>query len=324
MSTAQVSFPLWGGTATVATTEPRRLAAARTAVTQVIAAVDAAASSYRDDSELARVNAAAGHAVPVSGLFVRLLRAAIRAADLTNGMVDPTAARGRTRRDLDWRSIHLNAAGGTVSLPAGAALDLGAVGKAFAADTAARLAAAAVECGVLVALAGDIAVAGPVPAGGWPVRVADDHRAGPGGASPPGQDITLLVPGGLATSSLAVRTIELPGGTVTHIVDPHSGLPVRGPWRTVSVAAGNCVDANTATTAAIVCGPGAVGWLTERGLPARLVHADGWVTTVAGWPTDRSAGRLTETPADRLTEAPAGLGSERGAGETSPGLKVAG
>lgn len=293
MNTAQESFPLWGGAATVATSEPRRLAAARATVEQVIAAVDAACSSYRDDSELARVNAAAGHAVPVSGLFVQLLRTALRAARLTNGMVDPTAARGRARRDQNWRSIRLNAARGTAqglaSVPAGVALDLGAVGKAFAADTAARLAAGAAECGVLVALAGDIAVAGPIPAGGWPVRVAHDHRTGPDGEPPPGQDITLRVPGGLATSSLAVRTIELPGGAVTHIVDPRSGLPVRGPWRTVSVAAGSCVDANAASTAAIVCGPGAVGWLAERRLPARLAHVDGWETTVAGWPADQAA-----------------------------------
>jgi thiamine biosynthesis lipoprotein len=291
----------------VAATDPQRLAAARAAVDQVIEAVDVACSSYRDDSDLARVNAAAGRAVPVGGLFVQVLRAAIRAAELTNGMVDPTAVRRGGRRDpydlrdrrdrragRDWRSIRLGSAPGTVSVPEGVALDLGAIGKAFAADAAARLAAGAAECGVLVALGGDIAVAGPVPPGpvppgGWPVRVADDHRTGPHGELPPGQDITLRAPGGLATSSLAVRTIELRGGTVTHIVDPRSGLPVRGPWRTASVAAGSCVDANTATTAAIVCGPGAVGWLAERRLPARLVHIDGWVTTVAGWPADHDA-----------------------------------
>jgi thiamine biosynthesis lipoprotein len=64
---------------------------------------------------------------------------------------------------------------------------------------------------------------------------------------------------------------------------------VRGPWRTVSVAAGNCVDANIASTAAIVRGAGAARWLQRLGLPSRLVHIDGWVTTVAGWPSDTEA-----------------------------------
>jgi thiamine biosynthesis lipoprotein len=295
MDTAQESFPLWGGTATVATVDPRPVAVARATVDRVVAAVDVACSSYRDDSDLARANARAGHAVPVDGLFIQVLRSAIRAARLTNGMVDPTAARHAARPAArhsvrrNWRAISLSRSPGTVSVPAGVTLDLGAIGKAFAADAAARLAARAAECGVLVALAGDIAVAGPVPDAGWPVRVADDHRTGPHGELPPGQDITLRVPGGLATSSLTVRTIELPSGPVTHIVDPHTGLPVLGPWRTVSVAAGTCVDANTASTAAIVCGPGAVGWLADRGLPARLMHMNGWVSTVAGWPADRDS-----------------------------------
>lgn len=338
---AQESFPLWGGTATVAvaTAEPGRLAVARAAVDRVVAAMDAACSSYRGDSDLALVNAAAGHAVRVSGLFVQVLRAAIRAAELTDGLVDPTAARDATaiardaggtardgggprgRRGRDWRSIHLNRSRGTASVPAGVALDLGAVGKAFAADTAARLAAGAAECGVLVALAGDIAVAGPVPAAGWPVRVADDHRPGPHGELPPGQDITLRVPGGLATSSLTVRTVELPGGTVTHIVDPRSGLPVRGPWRTVSVAAGSCVDANTASTAAIVCGSAAVGWLAERRLPARLVHGDGWVTTVAGWPAAGEAESEAESEAAGDAQAATPAAPEPA---TEPGWRMAG
>ena len=57
----------------------------------------------------------------------------------------------------------------------------------------------------------------------------------------------------------------------------------------MSVAAGTCVDANTASTAAVILGPGAVGWLDRQGLPARLVAADGQVVVVGGWPADREA-----------------------------------
>lgn len=284
MTYAKQSFPLWGGAATLLVTEPDRLEVARQVVDQVIADVDLACSAYRGDSELARVNAADGRPVRVSATFLAVLRAALRAAEATDGLVDPSAGAVRAEPRPIWQAIQIEE---TLTLPAGMTLDFGAVGKAFAADRAAELAAGRAECGVLVALAGDIAVAGPVPDEGWAVRVADDHRTGPRGELPPGQDIVLRVPGGLATSSLAVRTRTLPGGKViTHIVDPRSGLPVRGPWRTVSVAAGNCVDANTASTAAIVRGHDAARWLASRSLPARLVHADGWMTTVAGWPTD--------------------------------------
>jgi thiamine biosynthesis lipoprotein len=57
-------------------------------------------------------------------------------------------------------------------------------------------------------------------------------------------------------------------------------------WRTVSVAAATCVDANIAATAAIVRGEDAPSWLEELRLPARLVSRDGEVVTVAGWPAE--------------------------------------
>jgi len=73
---------------------------------------------------------------------------------------------------------------------------------------------------------------------------------------------------------------------VHHIVDPRTGDVATPCWRTVTVAAGSCVDANTAGTAAIVLGPAAPRWLTDRALPARLVADDGAIALVAGWPTD--------------------------------------
>jgi FAD:protein FMN transferase len=125
-------------------------------------------------------------------------------------------------------------------------------------------------------------VAGPVRAEGWRVRVTDYHAAGP---EAPGQTVT-ITEGGLATSSTTVRTWTAGGRPVHHIIDPATGGPARVCWRTVSVAAGSCVDANTASTAAIIRGEAAVGWLDGAGLPARLVRPDGTVVTTAGWPTD--------------------------------------
>jgi FAD:protein FMN transferase len=160
-------------------------------------------------------------------------------------------------------------------------LDLGATAKALAAERGARSALAAADAtGVLVNLGGDIATAGAPPAGGWSVRVADSHLAGP---EEPGQ-LVAIASGGLSTSSTTVRRWRRRGGDAHHIVDPRTGAPAAEHWRTVSVAAATCVDANIASTAAIVLGAAAERWLHERGLPARLVSASGELSVTAGWP----------------------------------------
>ena len=137
-----------------------------------------------------------------------------------------------------------------------------------------------------MSLSGDLAVRGPVPEGGWRVRVAEDHRAGD---DEPGQTVT-IADGGVATSSTTVRTWSArmagrPGRiAVHHIVDPRSGRPTDGCWRTATVAATSCLEANTVATAAIVRGAPATNWLREIGVPARLVRRDGSVAVFGGWP----------------------------------------
>jgi thiamine biosynthesis lipoprotein len=167
-------------------------------------------------------------------------------------------------------------------VPKGVELDLGATAKALAADDAARAIAASLGAGVLISLGGDIAVAGPGPDEGWSVRIADDHAAPLGDPGP----TVAIVNGGLATSSTSVRRWQTDRGEAHHILDPHTGLPAVTPWRTVTVAAANCVEANVAATAALVLGAEAVGFLADAGLPARLVRHDDSVVHVAGWPAE--------------------------------------
>src|SRR5207302_793722 len=124
-----------------------------------------------------------------------------------------------------------------------------------------------------VSLGGDIAVAGQSPAGGWHVQVAEDS----GARLLPDAESVSIEAGGLATSSTTVRTWTRGGVTLHHIIDPATGLPTAGPWRTATVFAGDCVDANIAATAAIVMGAGVPGWLASRGLAARLVDQAGEV-----------------------------------------------
>ena len=165
-------------------------------------------------------------------------------------------------------------------MPAGVGIDLGATAKALAADRAAARIFRVVGAGVLVGVGGDIAVAGNAPEGGWRIAIGDDHRAG----SATHQQVS-ITSGGLATSSTVARRWRTSSGWAHHIIDPRTGRNPDPCWRSASVAAGSCVDANAAATAAIVLGAAAPDWLRRRGLPANLIDIDGAATAVAGWPT---------------------------------------
>ena len=299
---AATRFPALGTTAELMVTEPSLLAAAERVLRAELRAIDETCSRFRADSEISRLHDQAGGPVTVSPLLAEALRVALRAAELTYGVVDPTVGQAvqalgydqdfdALRRDDPTPVAPAGAAPGwwrigldnrEVVLPRGVRLDLGATAKALAADRAARLAAEATGCGVLIGLGGDIAVAGPPPEGGWRIAVADDHTA----ADPEVDPVIAISSGGLATSSITRRNWRRAGRTVHHIVDPRTGDIPAPFWRTASVAAASCVDANTASTAAIVLSEAAADWLTRRRLPARLVAADGGVVTVAGWPPD--------------------------------------
>jgi len=134
--------------------------------------------------------------------------------------------------------------------------------------------------GALVSLGGDIAVAGTPPKDGWRVLVAEDCSVPP---SAVGEVITLAM-GGIATSSTTVRRWSRAGVKVHHLVDPRNGMPASGPWRTATVVADTCVDANIASTAAIVMSERAPAWLERHGLASRLVDRAGNVHRLAGWP----------------------------------------
>ena len=297
-------FGALGTTAQVTVADAHALPAAVSLVERELEAIDLACSRFRDDSELTALNRSEGRELAVSPLLVAAISVAVEAARSTAGAVDPTVGRSVSGLgwDLDfsvvvarsepesieivpaggWRAIRIDRSRGTVRIPRGIELDLGATAKALAADRSARAVAQASGTGVLVSLGGDIAIAGPVPDGGWPIRVTDDHR---NPASAPGQTIA-LTGGGLATSSTTVRRWRAGGAERHHIVDPRSGLPATEIWRTVSVAAKSCVDANVASTAAIVHGRDALRWLAAARLPSRLVTTDGKVFRAANWPED--------------------------------------
>ena len=293
----------WSTRIEVVVTDAAAVVAASRILDDELDRVEAVASRFRDDSEVNRLfrSASDGVAVPVSPELADALTVALRAAELTRGAVDPTVGAALCRlgydRDFDevrggvagalpdpaavpgWRSVVLDTAAGTVTMPGGTLLDLGATAKAWAADRSAAAITARLGCGVLVSLGGDVSVHG-APAEGFVVGVADVC------GDPDAPTAVSVRSGGLATSGVSNRHWTIGGNAVHHLVDPSTGLPVDPCWRTVTVAAGSCVDANTASTASMVMGVDAPAWLTSLHLPARLVRTDGTVVAVAGWPED--------------------------------------
>lgn len=290
-------------------TDPARIAAAAEAVIDLIDRADRAYSRFRPDSELSRANEAAGTAVTVGPLLALALETALDAARRSGGAVDPTvgAAVQRVGYDRDfsllaeegpllltvepvpgWTEVRLDRSTRRLRTPARCRLDLGSVGKALAVDLGAAAAAdAAGGAGVLVSMGGDIAIGGETPADGWRVLVAEDCRV-----PPDGEGQTVCVRSALATSTTTVRRWRRGGIQLHHLIDPATGLPADGPWRTATVAASSCVAANTAATAAIVLGDGAVGWLEAEGLPSRLVSSEGMITGLNGWPVETTPLRV--------------------------------
>lgn len=285
-------WPVWGTTARIVVTEPDRLPDARRLVEERLRAVDKACSRFRDNSEVVALQRSQGRPVEVSELLADLVATALAAARRTGGLVDPTVGSAmvglgydrdllslvatdgewRPRPAPGWQRIRLT--GRRLTVPDGVLLDLGATGKAYAADLCARLVAQRCDTGVLVSLGGDLATAGPAPEHGWQVLVQD-------GPDEPACTIALPSGAALATSSTLSRRWRNSGQLLHHILDPRTCTPAKPVWRTVSVAAYSCVEANALSTAAIVQGAAAADALRR---PARLVGADGRVLTVGGWP----------------------------------------
>lgn len=265
--------------------------------------VDRAVSRFRDDSELTALNANPGSWVPASPVLIGALEVAIMAAAATDGLVDPCLGRalvelgydrdiGILRRDGArhtprpvgarrdaWREIEVDRSG-RVRIPRDVTIDLGATAKAWAADLIAEEIAEDLGTAVILSIGGDVRTAGPPAC--WPVAVAES----PDGVDRPEATLVELSGGGLATSSTTARRWQAGGVAMHHLLDPRTGAPVTGPWRTVTATGPTCTAANVATTAALVLQADAEGWLAERGVDARLVDTEGRVSVTGRWPVE--------------------------------------
>jgi len=240
---------------------------------------EATFSRFRPDTELRRVNAAAGGAVTVSALFRRTLDTALWAAQATGGLVDPTvgaaveaAGYGRDFEALSpdprppgpaapARPAGVRVVGPLVFLAAGVQLDLNGVVKAEAVDDGLEL----LSGPGFVSAGGDLATRGEVDV------------AVPGGES------VRLVSGGLATSGRNRRRWVRDGEEQHHLIDPVSGRPAGGPWEQVTACGSSCLVADVAAKAAYLLGDDGPDWLDERGLPGRFLRDDGSVHENGCW-----------------------------------------
>ena len=307
-------FTALGTSVHLLVTDPGAADRACALLAEELDAIDRACSRFRPDSELWRVNHACGRTTRISSLLAEAVAVALDAAEITDGDVDPTCGRSLARLGYDrdfaaarqntsplsqpavpaagWQAVELDCERHEITVPGEVMLDLGATAKALAADRAAVRIAASLNCGTVVNLGGDIRAAGVPPDEGWRIGIVDNREFdgteagdGPATPGPPAWDAVVAIrDGGLATSSTKVRAWSRGTTPLHHIIAPGTGMPADSCWRTVSVAAATCVDANTASTAAIIRGERAPGWLAGQRLPARLVGHGGEVVTVAGWP----------------------------------------
>lgn len=252
-------------------------AAEHLAIERLFAERDKMFSRFNPRSELNRVNASAGRLVLVSPMFADTLRVALKAAEETEGVVDPTLgaaleAAGYTRDSstlyADPRPAAtapptgpLFALGRVVGVRPGTKLDLNGVVKSLAADDA------------LALLSGD----GFVSAGGDLAARGEVTVALPGGAS------VSLRKGALATSGITKRWWLRAGQVQHHLIDARTGLPATSAWTHVTACGATCVAADVAAKAGFLLGARGPAWLDERGIPARFLTADGHIRLNDAW-----------------------------------------
>lgn len=271
--------------------------AAADAAFSEVARIEARMSEWRPDSEIGRINAAAGAPVVVSGETRALLKRSLALAEASGGAFDPTwaALRGIWRfggdderpklplkSDLeaalarvDHRKVHVD--GEAVRLEAGMALGLGGIAKGYAIDrAAAALRARGIER-FIVDGGGDLYVAGRKP-GGQPWTIGVRHPREPGLlAELPVTDAAIVSSGDYE------RFFELGGRRYHHIIDLRTGMPADRSVA-VTVRAAEATLADALATAIFVLGPTEGLALAARfeGVDAAVLAPDGAIYASPG------------------------------------------
>ncbi len=274
----------------------RDAAEAESATAAVFARLDAleqVMSDYRPDSELMRLCARGGEGpVLISGDLHTVLERALDVAEKTGGAFDPTigpltalwreARRAHTLPDpsvltgararVGWSRVRLDRRARTADLTTpGMKLDLGGIGKGYAAHEAVKTLRARGIGRCLVAIAGDIAMGdAPPDKPGWEIRVGDNDGLAP------------LHNTCVSTSGDTEQFVEIAGVRYSHILDPATGLGLtRSVRATVINADGATADAlatalcvrGSGAPGALLAFPGTAAWVVDTS-PSGTVRAD--------------------------------------------------
>ena len=211
-------------------------------------------SRFRPTSELSRLNEAGE--LDASADLADVVTCALDATASTRGRFDATvhdalvaAGYDRTFDDVPAdapavcgpvrRGGGVTVEGRRITLDPGTRLDLGGIGKGYAAERVATLLSLAGPC--LVSAGGDIAVRGVPSTGTWPVAVSDELTLG-------------LTRGGLATSGSQRRRWRRNGVEQHHLIDPATGKPAASDLLRVTTVGSDAVEAEVLATSIFVGG----------------------------------------------------------------------
>lgn len=278
--------------------ERERLVHAAAQAQAEVARIEAKYSRYLPNSVTSRLHAAAGAGwVATDAETDSLLAYADALWQQSEGLFDLTA--GVLRRVWDFRSGQLPGAQalkkclslvgwervqrrpGGVCLPADMEIDFGGIGKEYAADRAAAVAASLGAWHGWVNLGGDIALIDPslaapqgaVPDGAahlWHIAIAHPRPQAPGQV----MAHLAMTRGGLATSGDNERFMEVAGKRYCHILNPRTGWPVAH-WQSVSVVAASATAAGSLSTIAMLKEAQAEAWLRAQNVQFLAVDGQG-------------------------------------------------
>jgi thiamine biosynthesis lipoprotein len=276
--------------------------------------LDALLSVWKADSDVARINAAAGRApVRVDRETIHILRTAQQVSDWSEGKFDvtfgtlsdvwkfdhdrdnrvPSRAEIAARLPLiDYKAVVIDDGNSTVLLSrAGMRIHLGGIGKGHAVDRAAAILRGGGFGDFMIQAGGDLYVAGTSGQGPWRLGI-NDPRGAPGDSFA----VVELSDATFSTSGDYERFFIKDGVRYHHILDPETGDPARG-CVSVTIVSASAILADAMSTAVFLLGPEKGMALIERrpDLQAVIVTASNQVLVSSGL-RDRIELRRTPTP----------------------------